>query len=1189
MTVAACWACSNDDAAGETALAVFPCCGFPIARVSRAGISLGEKTDDKPGPRPSLETHAGTTTLLIGERPVWIGRGSSGSDSAEAEPNQKESLDGEAIDHAGEDLVIVRHREIEPRHALFLRDTSSIGEREDSSDCVRFWVIAGDAELGRVFVDGRPVRASCLRDGQVVQLGPLAWQFHESKRLLVPVQPIMGFDLQVRAEVTGRLCSTELNFASGQMTAVIGPSGCGKSTLLETIRDGSGLNDELDATGLVYFVPQQDLVHEDLRLGDALAATARVYGREILPYQLDEALDSVGLPLSSKSKLPRELSGGQLRRFRLAGALLSGAGVIVLDEPDSGLDHETANEIVTLLRALAIRGATVIAVTHHQHVLELFDRVVKLRATTDGGAVADDGLVRATIGDASTEANEWKSDRKGGRTDERRPTELRRPSALSRLTTLLWREFKKLTSPRIAGFAVGPLRVPSCVVPWVFIPLLFAAAVAISVPSDPELNLADGLYGDMSPRIRVGFLSLICVIWMSASGSHLSLTRERKLLEYERSHGISWWSVLVVKSTVLCGSGVLQTGVFFAMLTGIRHQWLQRSFLILPEWLSWFEVAACFVSVSIAATMLGILISTLARGAPLLAAASLPVVLMVQILFSAPFAVPNPDGYAPLADYERLTIRQLNEQEDEAGDEDDWEDSWEMIDSGEAKPMWVTSLISYFTISRYGDQWLRSFAVSMDEVESKRLTQWFCAGMLALMSAFCLAVSWVVLQIQTTRLSRRFLRKPKSMPKGGGWKIASGVGSAMILLSLQVLFFASNVPAQERDSPARSKQSSEASDGAGQGGWTQKNRKPEVRVVKIPLVDGKYDENSVRKAFGIPAGTERLWRELDQQDRVGLVALELLGKLKFEINERELRLEIQDGSLWGTLKSLAPPRLLGVEQAKGASDVVVFVHGLEGSAATFQKSDAKLESMGIATMRFDFPNDGPPEEVGEMLREQLESFHWDSPNSRCHLVAHSLGGLVATWAVTEPGFDAECVANVFTLGTPFEGSSLAEFHTELELLDVFLRTAARDFSAFDTLSDGRGEAAEALKPGSVFLKSLQRRTAPKSVQFHLGAGTKSFLPSDRRLRLAEILPDELSRMDIGDVFADRLIKLIGSEELRSDRGDGAVTVKSALGWPIRSSTRRFALTHTELVSDAEPLKWVLETVGLGEAEKVNPK
>ncbi|MEO1618597.1 MAG: AAA family ATPase [Planctomycetota bacterium] len=1113
-------------------------CGFPLQLATRCGIQL-DQTFSSPPPRlrPNLQSHAGTPTLLISEKPLWIGRGRS--DDAE------EAI---ADEDSPRDVTVVRHRELEPQHVVVLRDAPSTSEDERTSA----WLIDHHPSLGKLYVDGRATVASRLEDGQVVQLGPLGWQYHERKSLLVPVEPIVGFDLAVHSEVAGRLARTELEFAAGEMTAVVGPSGCGKSTLLETIRDGSGLDGfldkGLDATGLVYFVPQRDLVHEDLRLGDALSATARIYGREVLPYKIDEALDSVGLPLDAKRKFPRELSGGQLRRFRLAGALLSGAGVIVLDEPDSGLDHETADEIIALLRSLAIRGATVIAVTHHRHVLDSFDRVVELRPGEQGGEVARDRRVLETEGAITHSETE---DAKA------LPTSQSKVSIASRMSTLLWRECQKLVSPRLASFSMGPIQIPSCLVSWGLIPLLFAAAVAISVPTDAALDPADGLYGEMSPMIRVGFLSLICVIWMSASASHLSLTRERELLEYERSHGVTWGYVLGVKSLVLCGSAILQTGVFLSLLSVLRSVFLERSFFILPDTTSWLMLAACFLVVSMTATMLGLLVSAIAGRSPLLAAASLPVILMVQILFSAPFAVSNPDGYEPLADYERLTWNTDEETEGEVGDgaedwdEDGWEDDgWEMVDSGDAKPMPVTSLISYGTISRYGDQWIRSFAVSVEEVDEARKTQWTSVTVLAGMSLLSFCAAWIVLQLQTTPLSRRLLRRSRVTSRA----------AAFVLMTAAVGF-----------------------------GTCSAEPPAEPSVVTIPLVDGRYDENRLRAALGLSSEEDPRWREFDQQDRVGLVTLELLGKLKFDITPTELRLEIASGQRWNMLRQLAPPRLLGVENAGGERDVIVFVHGLEGGAATFASAAEQLEELGISSMRFDFPNDGPPDEIGEMLSEQLTAFHEDSPKTRIHLVAHSLGGLVSTWAVTEPEFGTSGVVNVLTLGTPFAGSALAKFHVELELLDVVLRTASLDLSGLDTISDGQGEAAEALEPSSDFLRRLSSRRADSGIRFHLAAGTKSFLPAGRLEELKTVLPKELARMEIGDTYSKSLTKLISAQELRMGQGDGAVTIESALAWSPRASERRFELTHTELVASPEPLEWVLETTKLGEGQKVGPK
>ncbi|WP_167546621.1 alpha/beta fold hydrolase [Stieleria maiorica] len=1030
----------------------------------------------------------------------------------------------------GFDVQTFRHRELQQRHVAFL---------PGQSDSI--WLVDLCPEHRGVFVDGRSMSLSQLVDGAVVQIGPLGWKFNQSKGILTPVTPIAGFDLAVDAEVDGRLTPTKLHLSRGEMTALVGPSGCGKSTLLETIRDGSGLAGDVDTAGRVFFVPQRDLVHHDLRLRDALLAIAGLYGREPLPFEIDAALDSVGLPASAKDKFPGELSGGQLRRFRIAGALLSGAGVIVLDEPDSGLDHETAGEVILLLRSLAIRGATIVAVTHHRHVLDSFDRVITMRPTPDGGAVEGTGDAAQTSAGQS------------GLPDDQDDV----PSAMfrfcNRMAILFRRERQKLTSPKLSRLSLGPLRVPHLMIGMLLVPVLFAVAIAISVPTDPDRDVADGLYGQIGPINRLGFLAVVSVIWMSASGSHLSITRDRELYDYERSYGVTWGQLLSAKSVVLVIAGMLQTLVFAGLLYVIRDRWLARSFFVDERAMQLPGVVLCLLGVSIAATMLGLLISAMAGRGPLLAAAILPVVMMFQILFSAPFAISDPDGYEPLADYESLTVfSQQSDADGEQADEDEWEDDW----VEEQRPLWATSLFSYATLSRYGDKWLRSFAVTTEPPEQARTVQWRSAGALAVMSGFCFVASWFVLWIQSTRLGIRRVR-------------AAGVIAAAVILCGPLTPTLAQSPLGQ--TPA------EVS--------TEASVEPASSTIRLSLVEGRYDENKLRRAMGGRADDTPRWREFGNQDRLGLVALELVGKIEFSLSDDELVIRLKQTPKWDLMKQLAPPRLIGREDVGDVDDVVVFVHGLEGGESTFAGATEALAERGIASMRFDYPNDGPPAEIGRRLAEQLAEFGREHPDARVHLVAHSLGGLVSTWAVTESDFPARTVPHVVTLGTPFRGSALASFHDELELFDVLVRLATGTRGALNTVADGRGEAAEALQPGSAFLLQLHRRERPAGIQFHLAAGTKSFLTKSRRDRLAAALPGELARLAVSKAYAARINQLMDAEELFDGKGDGAVTVESALGLPNPASRKTFPQTHTGLVSADGPLEWVLEVTGLAEPEK----
>jgi phospholipid/cholesterol/gamma-HCH transport system ATP-binding protein len=88
----------------------------------------------------------------------------------------------------------------------------------------------------------------------------------------------------------------------------------------------------------------------------------------------------VGLKPDDASKMPSDLSGGMIKRVALARALIMDPPLLLLDEPTAGLDPESADSFVTLLRSLhAELGLTVVMVTHDLDTLfELSTRVAVL-------------------------------------------------------------------------------------------------------------------------------------------------------------------------------------------------------------------------------------------------------------------------------------------------------------------------------------------------------------------------------------------------------------------------------------------------------------------------------------------------------------------------------------------------------------------------------------------------------------------------------------------------------------------------------------------------------------------------------------------------------------------------------------------------------------------------------------------
>ncbi|MFF1787366.1 ABC transporter ATP-binding protein [Kitasatospora sp. NPDC058243] len=193
------------------------------------------------------------------------------------------------------------------------------------------------------------------------------------------------------------LSDVSFDVSPGKVLAVIGPSGSGKSTLAKllvrfldpqagTVRlDGVDIQDLTITSlrGAMSFLPQQaQLFHATIR--DNIA-----YGRPDAPQdEIERAARSAGahgfvtaLPQGYGTVIGDEgfqLSGGQAQRVAIARAFLRGAPVLVLDEPTTGLDPKTVQQLIPPLRRL-MAGRTTILITHDPAFLPLADHVLTLQ------------------------------------------------------------------------------------------------------------------------------------------------------------------------------------------------------------------------------------------------------------------------------------------------------------------------------------------------------------------------------------------------------------------------------------------------------------------------------------------------------------------------------------------------------------------------------------------------------------------------------------------------------------------------------------------------------------------------------------------------------------------------------------------------------------------------------------------
>ncbi len=176
------------------------------------------------------------------------------------------------------------------------------------------------------------------------------------------------------------LSDVDLVVRPGSLLAVIGPNGAGKSTLLKLI---AGLLEPMHGTVQVLgappgarardvaYVPQAEAVDWDfpVTVGEVamMGRYARLgFGRRPSAddrRRVGEALETVGMA-AARDRQIGELSGGQRRRVFLARALAADPELYLLDEPVTGVDATTQEELMDVLEAEARAGKTVIASTH---------------------------------------------------------------------------------------------------------------------------------------------------------------------------------------------------------------------------------------------------------------------------------------------------------------------------------------------------------------------------------------------------------------------------------------------------------------------------------------------------------------------------------------------------------------------------------------------------------------------------------------------------------------------------------------------------------------------------------------------------------------------------------------------------------------------------------------------------------
>jgi iron(III) transport system ATP-binding protein len=203
-------------------------------------------------------------------------------------------------------------------------------------------------------------------------------------------------DVSVSFGDTEVLSGISLELESKQLLAVLGASGAGKSTLMRLIAgfdsvgggsivlDGETLSDTSKTVApekrSIGIVPQDSALFPHLNVAQNIGFGLSGLSKEARAERVGELLRLIRME-EFASRMPQELSGGQVQRVALARALAPKPKLVLLDEPFSALDAELRGQLREEVRqVLRAEGATAVLVTHDQEeALSLADRVAVLR------------------------------------------------------------------------------------------------------------------------------------------------------------------------------------------------------------------------------------------------------------------------------------------------------------------------------------------------------------------------------------------------------------------------------------------------------------------------------------------------------------------------------------------------------------------------------------------------------------------------------------------------------------------------------------------------------------------------------------------------------------------------------------------------------------------------------------------
>ncbi len=527
--------------------------------------------------------------------------------------------DGLVIGRGGEAGVQIVDTAVSRKHASISRSPSG-------------WLVRDLGSTAGTRVNGRLFQECELTYGDVLQIGACYLRFDGIALQSVPATAgarVLARSVVKRAGEKQILRGITLAVEPGRFAGILGTSGAGKSTLLDAlsgIRPATSGEITLGGMSLRAFlnlgstacgyVPQDDIVHLDLTVAEAIEFSARLRLGGNVPANeraklVQQTLAQLGLVERANIRIHR-LSGGQRKRVSIAAEVLAHPFVLFLDEPSSGLDPATEFKLMELLRELANLGCTVICTTHVMENVYLFDQLIIV--------VAGRLVYSGTPKDARSHFDIEKFVTLYDRLEERPPEFWEEKFAATPVATL------HLTAAPVPLQSAAP-RAKSA--PFFRIMLARQWALLRSNPRNIALLLGQPiligiLVAWMADTVSLKlFLAYLATFWFGCSNAAQEIVKEFVIYRRERIVGLGRNAYLLSKFTFWGSLTILQSLLLF-----ICVQFGSKPLTGSAEW-----QALALLATAASAVGIGTAISSLVRTVTQ-AVMIVPLILLPQIVFS---------------------------------------------------------------------------------------------------------------------------------------------------------------------------------------------------------------------------------------------------------------------------------------------------------------------------------------------------------------------------------------------------------------------------------------------------------------------------------------------------------------------------------------------------------------------------